>query len=106
MMVFSDAVTVGRPMAKPLSVSAADSGIGNTGCGWSPKARPENQRLVGGTSPSASRVGAILETFFLVTAARSAVMSAGDAAAEAAAPPDADPVEACESLELVELVVD
>ena len=65
MIVFSDAVTFGRPMANPVSVNAADSGIGNTGCGWSPKTRPENQRLVGGTRPSASRVGAIFATFLL-----------------------------------------
>ena len=31
------------------------SGSGNTGRGWSPKASPESQRLVGGVSPSASR---------------------------------------------------
>ena len=36
MMVFSDAVTFGRPMANPVSVNAAESGIGKTGCGWSP----------------------------------------------------------------------
>ena len=78
MIVFSDAVTCGKPIANPVSVSAADSGIGNTGCGWSPKASPENQRLVGGTRPSASRVGAILATFFLVIAARSALISGAD----------------------------
>ena len=88
MIVFSDAVTSGSPRPKPSSVSAADSGIGKTGCGWSPKTRPENQRLVGGTSPSASRVGAILATFFWVIPARSAWMSAGDAAAVTAASPE------------------
>ena len=78
MIVFSDAVTCGRPIANPVSVSCADSGIGNTGCGWSPKTRPENQRFVGGTRPSASRVGEIFATFFLVIAARSALISGAD----------------------------
>src|SRR6478752_7045570 len=90
MIVFSEAVTVGRPSPNPVSVSATDSGIGNTGCGWSLKTRPENQRFVGGTSPSASRVGAILATFFLVIPARSAVTSAGEAAAVTAALPPAE----------------
>ena len=35
--------------------------------------------MVGGTRPSASRVGAILATFFLVIAARSAEISGADA---------------------------
>ena len=48
--------SVGSPKAKPASVSPKLSGSGKTGCGSSPKTRPENQRLVGGIRPSASRV--------------------------------------------------
>ena len=73
MIVLALGVTCGRPTAMALSVSAADSGIGKTGCGWAPKTRPENQRLVGGTRPAASRVGATVATFRWVTPARSAV---------------------------------
>ena len=91
MIVFSDAVTCGRPSANPVSVNAADNGIGNTGWGWSPKASPENQRFVGGTRPSASRVGATFATFFRVIPARSAETSGGDAAAVTAASPVVEP---------------
>ena len=51
----SRVVTTGWPKAKPESVSTKDSGSGKTG--WAvAEDQPENQRLVGGTSPSASRV--------------------------------------------------
>jgi hypothetical protein len=51
-----------------------------------------NHRFVGGTSPSASLVGLIFATFFLVRPARSAVTSAGEAAL-VAAPVDELPVD-------------
>src|SRR6478736_47754 len=92
MIVFADAFTCGRPMAKPWSVNAADSGIGNTGCGESPNTRPENHRLVGATRPSANRLGETFATSLVVIAARSAVMSGAGAAVVAAPDPDPDPV--------------
>jgi len=71
MIVFALGITCGNPTAMAVSVRAADSGIGKTGCGVVPKTRPENHLLVGGSRPAASRVGATLATFFCVTAARS-----------------------------------
>ena len=67
MIVFSLADTVGSPKANPASDSPKLSGSGKTGCGSSPNARPENQRLVGGMSPSASRViGSSLGVFLTI----------------------------------------
>ena len=73
-MAFSLVVIVGNPKAKPASESPKLSGIGKTGWGWSPNARPENQRLVGGRRPSASRViGSSLGVFFTMSASSGSI---------------------------------
>ena len=56
MIVLAPLTTFGSPKANPEPVRPKDRGSGKTGCGWSPKTRPENHRLVGGTSPALSRV--------------------------------------------------
>src|SRR6476660_4269124 len=73
-MDFSLVVIVGNPKAKPASVSPKLNGMGKTGCALSPKARPENQRLVGGMSPSASRViGSFFGVFFTMSASNGSI---------------------------------
>ena len=73
-MAFSLVVIVGSPKAKPASVSPKLSGIGKTGRASSPKARPENQRLVGGMSPSASRViGSSFGVFLTMSASNGSI---------------------------------
>ena len=68
-MAFSLAVTVGSPNEKPPAVRPKLSGSGKTGWGWSPKTRPENQRFVGGSRPSANRlVGNGLTVFLAISA--------------------------------------
>ena len=59
MIVSAPVCTTGTPKANPVSVRLNDSGRGNTGSGASPNTRPENQRFVGGMSPSASRLAGI-----------------------------------------------
>ena len=73
-MAFSLVVIVGSPKAKPASVSPKLSGMGKTGMASSPKARPENQRLVGGMSPSASRViGSFFGVFLTMSASSGSI---------------------------------
>src|SRR4029079_8274119 len=75
MIVLAETVGAGRPIVKPVSVSPNESGSANTGCGSAPNTRPEYQRLVGGTTPSARRTGSILATARSGTAATSAAVS-------------------------------
>ncbi len=85
-IVFSVAVTSGSPAAKPPSVTCHEIGVGNTGCGASPKTSPENQRLVGGVSPSARR---IVPTVDVATSPRAATARAWAAPSVAAAASEA-----------------
>ena len=77
-MVLATAVTVGSPSANPAAVRPNDNGIGKTGWGWSPKTRPENQRFVGGMTPSASRLAfRSLSVFLVISATRESTCEAG-----------------------------
>ena len=54
MIVLAVAAGRVRPIVKPPSVGAKDSGLGKTGSPGAPKASDEYQRFVGGVTPSAS----------------------------------------------------
>src|SRR6476661_463441 len=76
MMFFSVVFTVGNPNEKPLPSTPKVSGSGNTGWAVSPKTRPENHLLVGGTRPSASRsVFRSLPALFTIAPTRGATAS-------------------------------
>src|SRR5918997_1177054 len=78
-IVFAPVVTAGSPNAKPRSVRPKDSGSGKTGCGFAPNTRPENQRLVGGTSPVANRlVGNSLTVWWTMPSTRGSTWSRGN----------------------------
>ena len=73
-MAFSLVVTVGSPKAKPASVRPKLAGWGRPAGASSPKTRPENQRLVGGMSPSASRlIGSSFGVFLTMSASSGSI---------------------------------